>query len=109
MARGSKFGFRKKRDCSIYIDTVYIETLIFPIVFAYAKSRFSHDVGQIECNIKVLKFLIDRYWQSVQTKIRLLFFGYSYRANIPRENHFICCNFRVLKEESNMIFHPLNM
>ena len=47
----SNFGFRKKRDCSIYIvrtealiSCAFAAQLICDFVFAYAKSRFSHKV-----------------------------------------------------------------
>ena len=48
------FGFRKKRDCTIYIaKTKALITfavtakLICVFVFAYAKSRFSHDAAHL--------------------------------------------------------------
>ena len=54
MARGLKFQIRKKRDCTIHvaktkalISSVFIAQLICSFVFAYAKSRFSHDSAQI--------------------------------------------------------------
>ena len=47
------FGFRKKRDCSIYvvkkkalISCGFTAQLICGFVFAYAKSQFSHDAAQ---------------------------------------------------------------
>ena len=49
-------GFRKKRDCSIcvaktkaLISFTVTAKLIFVFVFAYAKSRFSHDTAHICC------------------------------------------------------------
>ena len=48
------FGFRKKRNCTIYvaktkalISCMVTAQLICAFVFAYALSRFSHDVAQI--------------------------------------------------------------
>ena len=50
MARGLQFGFRKMKDCSVYvvktkvlISCVVTKQLICAFVFAYAKIRFSHD------------------------------------------------------------------
>ena len=47
-------GFRKKRDCTIYvvktkalISCALTVQLICAVVFAYAKSRFSHDTAYI--------------------------------------------------------------
>ena len=55
MARGLNFGFRKKRDCTIYvaktkalISFAVTAKLICVFVFAYAQRLFSHDVAQIE-------------------------------------------------------------
>ena len=49
------FVFRKKRDCTIYvaktkalISFVVTAKLICVFVFAYGKSRFSHDEAQIQ-------------------------------------------------------------
>ena len=57
MARGLQFGFRKKRDCTIrvaktkaLISFAVTAKLIGAFVFAYAKSRFSHD----EAHFRVL-------------------------------------------------------
>ena len=48
------FGFRKKRDCAIYLGKTkalivcaVTAQLICAFVFEYAKSRFSHDVAQL--------------------------------------------------------------
>ena len=56
------FGFRKKRDCSIYVAKAkalisYVVTtqLICGFVFAYAKSRFSHDPAQIAKHSQCIK------------------------------------------------------
>ena len=49
MARGLKFRFRKKRDCTIYVGKTVNAQLICVFVFAYAKIRFSHDEAQIFC------------------------------------------------------------
>ena len=38
-------GFRKKRDCTIYVAKT--KAVIFAFVFAYAKSRFSHDAAHV--------------------------------------------------------------
>ena len=57
MDRGLKFrnfGFRKGRDCTIYtvktkalISCLNIAQLICAFGFAFAKSRFSHDLAHI--------------------------------------------------------------
>ena len=54
MARGLKFGFRKQRDCTIYvaktkalISCAVTAQLICVFVFAFAKSRFSHNEAHI--------------------------------------------------------------
>ena len=54
MVRGLKFGFRKKRDCTVHvaktkalISFAVTAKLICVFVFAYAKIRFSHDAAQI--------------------------------------------------------------
>ena len=39
------FGFRKQRDCTIQGD----DQLLCVFVFAYAKSRFSHDKAHMLC------------------------------------------------------------
>ena len=50
------FGFRKNRDCAIYV--VKTKALIscvvadLGLVFAYAKSRYSHDMSHFMCTIK---------------------------------------------------------
>ena len=48
-ARGLKFGFKKKRDCTIYVAKTKAK-LICIFVFAYAKRWFSHDAAQISDN-----------------------------------------------------------
>ena len=52
MARGLKFGFRKQKDCTIYvaktkalISCAVTAQLIW--VFVFAKSRFSHNEAHI--------------------------------------------------------------
>ena len=45
MARGGNFGFGKKRDCTICVAKT--KALISFFVFAYAKSRFSHDAAHL--------------------------------------------------------------
>ena len=54
MARGLKFGFRKHRDCTIYvaktkalISSAVTAQLICVFVFAFAKSQFSHNEAHI--------------------------------------------------------------
>ena len=54
MARGLKFGFRKQKDCTIYvaktkalISCAVTTQLICVFVFAFAKSRFSHNEAHI--------------------------------------------------------------
>ena len=59
MASGVKFGFRKKRDCTIYVGKTkalisFVVTaklitakLIYVFVFAYPKSWFSHDAAHL--------------------------------------------------------------
>ena len=54
MARGLKFGFRNKRNCTIrvaktkaLISFAVTAKLICVFVFAYAKRWFSHDAAQI--------------------------------------------------------------
>ena len=54
MARGLKFGCRKQRDCTIYvaktkalISCAVTAQLICVFVFAFAKSRFSHNEAHI--------------------------------------------------------------
>ena len=56
MTRGLNFGFRKKRDSTIYvakkkalISFVVTTKLICVFVFDYAKCWFSHDVAHICC------------------------------------------------------------
>ena len=52
IAKGLNFGFRKKRDCTIYvakakalISFAVTAKLICVFVFAYAKHWFSHDAA----------------------------------------------------------------
>ena len=53
MARGLKFGFRKQKDCTIYVAKTKVPIscataqLICVFVFAFAKSRFSHNEAHI--------------------------------------------------------------
>ena len=54
MARGLTFGFRKQRDCTIYvaktkalISCVVTAQLISAFVFAFAKSQFSYNEAHI--------------------------------------------------------------
>ena len=57
MARGLNFGFRKQRDCSIYvailaktkalISFAVTAKLICVFVLAYVKSWFSHDAAHM--------------------------------------------------------------
>ena len=65
MARGLKFGFRKLRDCTIFVAKTKVPInctvtmrLICAYVFTYANSRFSHDMAQIISeNSKFLSFI----------------------------------------------------
>ena len=52
-----KFGFRKSRDCTIYVSNtkaliscVVTAQLICAFVFAYAYNLFSHDAAQFTIN-----------------------------------------------------------
>ena len=63
----SNFVYRKKRDCTIrvvktkaLISFAATAKLICVLVFAYAKSRFSHDEAQI-----VFKFRKDKKYDSI--------------------------------------------
>ena len=63
MVRGSKFWFRKKRDCTIYmaktkalISCAVTVQLICSFVFTYAKIWFSHGAAQII--LRVFKSLL---------------------------------------------------
>ena len=56
MLEARNFGFRKKRDCAIYvakekalISCTATTQLICVFVFAYAKIRVSHDVAHLLC------------------------------------------------------------
>ena len=60
------FGFRKKKDCTIYvaktkalISFAVTAKLICVFVFAYAKSRFSHDAAHIK--VLVREYLLNAY------------------------------------------------
>ena len=82
-ARDLKFGFRKKRDCTIrvakteaLISLAVTAKLICILVFSYAKIRFSHDAAHfksqrglpIEKNVQKMQMES----QTVKTMIRLL-------------------------------------
>ena len=61
MARDLKFGFRKKRDCTIrvgktkaLISFAVTAKLICAFVFAYAKHWFSHDAAHVSTTCKSL-------------------------------------------------------
>ena len=63
MARGLIFGFRKKRDCTIrvaktktLISFAVTAMLICVFVFAYAKSRFSHDEANMGGDVAIYNF-----------------------------------------------------
>ena len=58
MARGLKFGLKKKRDCAIYeaktmalISCAVTAQLICAFVFTYAKSRFSRNVAHDDSTV----------------------------------------------------------
>ena len=70
----SNFGFRKRRDCTIYVEKTkaliscaVTAQLICVFVFAYAKSWFSHDVAHI------LDTLC-RFFSAVKNIIEMIYF-----------------------------------
>ena len=90
MARGLKFGFRKQKDCTIYeaktkalISCAVTTQLICVFVFAFAKSRFSHNEAHIiiyinrhNCRADKNPYLGDRRADSqfLHKNLKLLFF-----------------------------------
>ena len=65
------FGFRKKRDCTIclaktkaLISCAVTAQLICVFVFAYAKSRFSHDAAHLDVQLLVCPLRNFRYLDS---------------------------------------------
>ena len=85
MARGLKFGFRKQRDCTIYVakTKAVAAQLICVFVFAFAKSRFSHNEAHIiiyinrhDCRADKKPYRYDRRADSqcLHKNLKLLFF-----------------------------------
>ena len=68
MARGSNFGFRKQRICTIYvaktkalISFTVTAKLICVFVFAYAKIRFTHDEAHFSYDVQYFEISLKLY------------------------------------------------